>query len=90
MGWGVEYVPYDVDDLTIRLRAGGYFENTGLEGGYTRYHRTAGFAFEPWFLSISMAIDDAEFYNNFVVGVGVDLLSVAKRTSRMYGWNLPL
>ena len=89
-GWGVEYVPYDVDDLTIKLRAGGYFENTGLEGGYTRYHRTAGFAFEPWFFSLSMAIDDAEFYNNFVVGFGVDLLSVAKRTSKMYGWNFPL
>lgn len=89
-GWGVEYVPYDVDDLTIKLRAGGYFENTGLEGGYTRYHRTAGFAFEPWFLSISMAIDSAEFYDNFVVGFGVDLLGAAKRMSRTYGWNLPL
>ena len=89
-GWGIEYIPYDVDDLTIRLRAGGYFENTGIEGGYTRYHRTAGFAFEPWFFSVSMAIDDAEFYNNFVVGFGVDLLSVARRTSKMYGWNLPL
>jgi hypothetical protein len=89
-GWGIEYVPYDVDDLTIKLRAGGYFENTGLEGGYTRYHRTAGFAFEPWCFSLSMAIDDAEFYNNFVIGFGVDLLSVAKRTSKMYGWNLPL
>lgn len=89
-GWGIEYVPYDVDDLTVKLRAGGYFENTGLEGGYTRYHRTAGFAFEPWVMSLSMAIDDAEYYNNFVVGFGVDLLGVAKRVSKMYGWNLPL
>ena len=89
-GWGVEYVPYDVEDLTVKFRAGGYFENTGIEGGYTRYHRTAGFAFEPWCFSLSMAIDDAEFYNNFVVGFGVDLLDVAKRTSKMYGWNLPL
>ncbi len=37
-----------------------------------------------------MAIDQAEFYNNFVVGLGVDLLGVAKRVSRTYGWNLPL
>ena len=88
--WGVEYVPYDVDDLTVKLRAGGYFESTGIEGGFTRYHNTAGFAFEPWFFSVSMAIDQAQFYNNFVVGFGVDLLNVAKRTSKMYGWNLPL
>ena len=89
-GWGIEYVPYDVDDLTVKLRGGGYFENTGIVGGYVRYHRTAGFAFEPWFFNFSIAIDDAEFYNNFVVGVGVDLLGVAKRVSKVYGWNLPL
>ncbi|MFI5349333.1 MAG: hypothetical protein ACHQ2Z_07300 [Elusimicrobiota bacterium] len=87
---GIEYVPYDVDDLTVRLRAGGYVENTGVVGGYVRYHRTAGFAFEPWFFNLSMAIDEADNYNNFVVGVGVDILGVAKRVSKVYGWNLPL
>lgn len=89
-GWGIEYVPYDVYDLTVKLRAGGYFENTGIEGGYTRYHRTAGFAFEPWFLSLSLAIDEAEFYNNFVVGFSVDLLQIARRTSKTYGWSFAL
>ena len=89
-GWGAEYVPYDVDDLTVKMWAGGYFENTGIEGTYTRYHRTAGFSFAPWFLSFNMAIDDAELYDNFVVGLGVDLLQVGKRLSKTYGWNLPL
>lgn len=89
-GFGVEWVPYDVDDLTIKLWGGGYFENTGVEGGYTRYHRTGGLSFQPWFLSFSVAIDDAPLYDNFVVGLGVDLLQVGKRLSKTYGWNLPL
>jgi hypothetical protein len=88
--WGFEIVPVDEPDLTMKFWAGGYLENTGLQGGYTRYHRTAGASFQPWFLGLSMAIDDAELYNNFTVGLGVDMLEVAQRVSKKYGWKLPL
>ena len=88
--WGLEYIAYDSDDLGAKLWAGGYLEDANIQGGYTRYHRTAGFSLAPWFLSLNMAIDQAELYNNFVVGLGVDLLQVGKRLSKTYGWNLPL
>lgn len=88
--WGLEYIAYDSDDLGAKLWAGGYLEDANIQGGYTRYHRTAGFNLAPWFLSLNMAIDQAELYNNFVVGLGVDLLQVGKRLSKTYGWNLPL
>ena len=88
--WGFEVIPVDEPDLTMKFWAGGYLENTGIQGGYTRYHRTAGASFQPWFLGLSMAIDDAELYNNFTVGLGIDMLEVAQRVSKKYGWKLPL
>ena len=88
--WGAEYVLYDKDDLGAKIWAGGYLEDANIQGGYTRYHRTAGFTFQPWFIGVSMAIDDAELYNNFVVGVGVDLLKVATRVANKYHWKLPI
>lgn len=89
-GWGVEYIPFDKDDLTVKLWGGGYLEDSDIQGGYTRYHRTAGFSFSPWFIGLSMAVDDAELYNNFVVGLGVDLLKAAQSASKRFGWKLPL
>lgn len=89
-GWGVEYIVYDKDDLGFKLWGGGYLEDANIQGGYSRYHRTAGFAFSPWFISLNMAVDDAELYNNFVVGLGVDLLKAAERVSKKYGWKLPI
>lgn len=88
--WGAEVIPIDEPDLTFKLWAGGYLENTGIQGGYSRYHRTAGFGLSPWFLSLSMAVDDTENYNNFVVGLGVDLLQASSRVAKRYGWKLPL
>ena len=88
--WGLEYVVYDVDDLTAKVWGGGYLEDANIQGGYSRYHRTGGFTFQPWFISLSMAVDDAELYNNFVVGIGVDLLKAATVVSKHYGWKLPL
>lgn len=88
--WGVEVVPIDEPGLTFKMWAGGYLENTGLQGGFQRYHRTAGFGFNPWFWSLSMAVDDATLYNNFTVGLGIDLLEAASRVSRRIGYQLPL
>ena len=88
--WGLEYIPYDKSDLVVKFWAGGYMEDTNIQGGYTRYHHTAGFSRAPWFLSFNMAIDRSEFYNNFVVGLGVDLLKAATRTANKYGWKLPI
>ena len=88
--WGVEIVPIDEPDLTFKMWAGGYVEDTGLQGGFRRYHRTAGFGFSPWFVSLSMAVDDAVLYNNFTVGLGIDLLEAASRVSKRTGWALPL
>lgn len=88
--WGVEIVPIDEPGLTFKMWAGGYVEDTGLQGGFRRYHRTAGFGFSPWFLSLSMAVDDAVLYNNFTVGLGIDLLEAASRVSERTGWKLPL
>lgn len=88
--WGLEYIPCDKNDLVAKLWAGGYMEDTNLQGGYARYHHTAGFSLAPWFLSFNMAIDRSEFYNNFVVGLGVDLLKAATRTANKYGWKLPI
>lgn len=87
--WGLELIPIDEPDLTIRLWGGGYLEDTAIQGGYRRYHRTAGLAFEPWFLNFSVADDDAEYYNNFTIGLGVDILGVASRVSKARGWALP-
>ncbi len=89
-GWGLEYIAYDKDDLTFKVWGGGYLEDANIQGGYSRYHRTAGFSFSPWFIGLNMAIDDAELYNNYVVGIGVDLLKAAQRASQKYGWKLPL
>lgn len=88
--WGLEYIPYDKNDLVAKFWAGGYMEDTNIQGGYSRYHHTAGFSLAPWFLSLNMAIDRAELYNNFVVGLGVDLLKAATRVSQKYGWKLPI
>ncbi len=88
--WGLEYIPYDKNDLVVKFWAGGYMEDTNIQGGYTRYHHTAGFSLTPWFLSLNMAIDRAEFYDNFVVGLGVDLLKAATRMADKYGWKLPI
>lgn len=88
--WGAEFIPIDEPDLTFKFWAGGYLENTGIQGGYSRYHRTAGFGLSPWFLSLSMAVDDTENYNNFVIGLGVDLLQVSARVARHFNWKLPL
>lgn len=88
--WGAEVIPVDRNDLAIKIWAGGYLENTGVQGDYSRYHRTAGFQVAPWFFSLTMAVDDAELYNNFAVGFGVDLFKVAKRTASFYGWKLPI
>ncbi|MBI5210033.1 MAG: hypothetical protein HY927_08675 [Elusimicrobia bacterium] len=88
--WGAEYVPFDASDLTVKLWAGGYYEDTGIQGGYRRYHKTAGFNVAPWFLSLSMAVDDSELYNNFSVGLGVDVLQAATRAAKALGWRLPL
>jgi len=88
--WGVEIVPIDEPGLTFKVWAGGYLENTGLQGGFQRYHRTAGFGFNPWFWSLSMAVDDATLYNNFTVGLGIDLLEAASRVSKRIGYQLPL
>jgi len=87
---GLEFVPLDAPDLTIRFWGGGYYEETGVQGGYDRIHRTAGFSFEPWFLSVAFAIDDAEHYNNFCAGVGVDVFQAARRVARSMGKELPL
>jgi hypothetical protein len=88
--WGLELIPIDEPDLTIRFWGGGYMEDTAIQGGYRRYHRTAGLAFEPWFLNFSVADDDAEYYNNFTIGVGVDIMGVASRVSKYNGWTLPI
>ena len=88
--WGVEYIACDYDDLVAKLWGGGYLEDANIQGGYTRYHRTAGFSLVPWFISFNMAIDNSELYDNFVVGLGVDLLKAAERVSKRYGWKLPI
>lgn len=88
--WGMELIPIDEPDITIKLWAGGYLEQTGIQGGYYRYHRCAGLGFSPWFLSSSVGVDDTELYNNFVVGLGVDMLSVAQRVAKKYHLNLPI
>lgn len=88
--WGVEVVPIDEPGLTFKMWAGGYLEDTGLQGGFRRYHRTAGVGFSPWFWSLSMAVDDASLYNNFTVGLGIDLLEAASRVSKRMDWKLPL
>lgn len=88
--WGAEIVPIDEPGLTVKFWAGGYLEDTGLQGGFRRYHRTAGLGFSPWFWSLSMAVDDANLYNNFTVGLGIDLLEAASRFSKRTGWALPL
>lgn len=88
--WGLEFIPVDEPDLTVRFWGGGYFEDTAIQGGYRRYHRTAGLAFEPWFLNFNVADDDSELYNNFTIGVGVDILGVASRISKTTGWGLPI
>jgi hypothetical protein len=88
--WGLEFKPIDEPDLTFKLWAGGYLEETGVEGGYNRYHNTAGFNLAPWFLSLSFADDDSSYYNNFVVGLGVDILQVAARIAKANNWKLPI
>lgn len=88
--WGAEIVPIDEPGLTFKMWAGGYMEDTGLHGGFRRYHRTAGLGFSPWFWSLSMAVDDAVMYNNFTVGLGIDMLEAASRVSRRMGWEMPL
>ena len=88
--WGLETIPIAYPDLTVKLWAGGYLENTGLQGGYSRYHRTAGLQVSPWFIDFSAAVDDAEFFNNFSIGVGVDLLQLSSRVAKHYGWKLPI
>ena len=89
-GWGLEYILWAHDDLETRLWGGGYYEDANIQGGYTRYHRTAGFSFSPWFLNLSMAVDSAEFYDNFVVGFGVDLLKTTQATAKSMGYRLPI
>ncbi len=88
--WGMEVVPIDEPGLTVKFWGGGYMEDTGLQGGFRRYHRTAGVGFSPWFWSLSMAVDDATLYNNFTVGLGIDILEAASRVSKRLGYNLPL
>ena len=88
--WGAEFVPIDTPDLTFKLWAGGYLEESGIAGGYHRYHRTAGFGLAPWFWSLNMAVDDSSLYNNFVVGLGVDILQLAARIAKANGWKLPI
>ncbi len=88
--WGLEFVPVDENDLTFKVWAGGYLEDTGLQGGFTRYHRTAGFSLSPWAINLSMAIDDTNLYNNFTVGLGVDMLETAQRVCKRFGCSLPL
>lgn len=88
--WGAELIPIDEPDLTIRLWAGGYLEKTRIEGGFSRYHHTAGFSFNPWVIDVSVAIDRADLYNNFSAGLGVDLLGAFKRVAKRYHWNLPV
>jgi len=88
--WGLELIPVDYPDLTVKLWAGGYLENTGVQGGYSRYHRTAGLQLSPWFIDFSAAVDDADLYNNFSIGLGVDLLQLSSRVARHYGWKLPI
>lgn len=88
--WGLEFVPIDTSDLSVKFWAGGYLEDTGIQGGFTRYHRTAGFGLSPWFLSLNMAIDDTNLYDNFTIGLGVDMLQVASRIAKTYGWKLPI
>ncbi|MCX5797426.1 MAG: hypothetical protein NTY77_18195 [Elusimicrobia bacterium] len=88
--WGLEFIPLDEPDLTIRFWAGGYLERTGVQGGYDRYHNTAGLGFAPWFLSVNVAVDDAPLYNNFSAGVGIDIFELARRVAKHYGKKLPV
>lgn len=89
-GWGLEYVLWAHDDLEARLWGGGYLEDANIQGGFTRYHRTAGLMFAPWFLTLNMAVDDSDLYNNFVVGFSVDLLKTAQATAKTLGYRLPI
>ena len=88
--WGCEFIPIDEPDLTIRLWGGGYLEETGAEGDFERYHRTAGLAFEPWFFNVNVAADDAPMFFNFTAGVGVDVLQLARYTAKAFGKDISL
>lgn len=87
--WGTEYIPFKKSDLCVKLWGGGYYEDTGAQGGFTRYHNTAGFQYSPWFLDFSLAVDKADLYDNFTVGLGVDVLNLADRIARKYKWKIP-
>src|SRR5581483_2083830 len=39
--WGLESIPVHYSDLCVKFWAGGYWEDTRIQGGYSRYHNTA-------------------------------------------------
>lgn len=88
--WGAEVIVFKRADLTVKAWGGGYYEETGVEGGFARYHNTAGLQYSPWFFDFSLAVDRAALYDNFSVGLGVDVLALIERIAKRRGWKLPV
>lgn len=88
--WGSEVIVFKKADICIKAWGGGYLEETGVEGGFTRYHNTAGLQYSPWFFDFSIAVDRAVLYDNFSVGLGVDILALVQRIAKKRGWKLPV
>lgn len=70
---GVEWNPVSTNMWDWYLRAGSYNEPPRALGVGSRQHTTFGTELRYWVLSLSAAVDGAENFANFAVGLGVSL-----------------
>jgi hypothetical protein len=76
---GVSYELVEFKNLTVDLAAGTYLEVLREEGDYSRLHSTVSLEIKPWIFDVGWGLDEARFYQNFIVSFGLDLSRVLRK-----------